>query len=60
MDNKTQSKPLNFFILAMINVAAICSIRNWPLNAQYGLSSLFFYLFAALGFLSRPLLFQQS
>ncbi len=50
MDNKTQSKPLNFFILAMINVAAICSIRNWPLNAQYGLSSLFFYLFAALGF----------
>jgi putative glutamate/gamma-aminobutyrate antiporter len=44
------SKPLNFFILAMINVAAICSIRNWPLNAQYGLSSLFFYLIAAIGF----------
>jgi putative glutamate/gamma-aminobutyrate antiporter len=45
-----QVKPLNFFILAMINVAAICTIRNWPLNAQYGLSSLFFYLIAALGF----------
>lgn len=49
-DSSQKTKPLNFFILAMINVAAICSIRNWPLNAQYGFSSLFFYLIAALGF----------
>lgn len=44
------SKPLSFFLLAMINVAAICSIKNWPLTAQYGFSSLFYYIFAALGF----------
>lgn len=48
--SSNNSRPLNFFLLAMINVAAICSIRNWPLNAQYGFSSLFFYLIAALGF----------
>jgi putative glutamate/gamma-aminobutyrate antiporter len=46
----SSSRPLNFFLLAMINVAAICSIRNWPLNAQYGFSSLFFYIAAAIGF----------
>ena len=45
-----QKKPLSVFILAMINVAAICSIKNWPQAAQYGFSSLFYYIFAALGF----------
>lgn len=44
------SRPLNIFLLAMINVAAICSLKNWPLNAMYGFSSLFFYLIAAIGF----------
>lgn len=47
---KAHKKPLSIFILAMINVAAICSIKNWPQAAQYGFSSLFYYLFAAIGF----------
>lgn len=46
----SKSRPLTIFLLAMINVAAICGIKNWPITAQYGFSSLFFYLFAALGF----------
>jgi putative glutamate/gamma-aminobutyrate antiporter len=36
------SRPLSVFALAMINVAAVSSIRNWPTIAEYGLSSLFF------------------
>ena len=28
----------------MINVAAICSIKNWPLTAVYGFSSLFYFI----------------
>lgn len=34
----------------MINVAAICSIKNWPLTAEFGSSSLFYFAFAALFF----------
>lgn len=34
----------------MINVAAILSIKNWPLTAAYGLSSIFYYVFAAVFF----------
>ncbi|MCK4934190.1 MAG: amino acid permease [Simkaniaceae bacterium] len=34
----------------MINVAAICSIKNWPLTAEFGASSLFYFAFAALFF----------
>jgi len=43
-------RTLGVFTLAMINVAAICSIKNWPLTAEYGFSSLFFYIVAALLF----------
>ncbi len=28
----------------MINIAAICSIKNWPLTAVYGFSSLFYFI----------------
>jgi putative glutamate/gamma-aminobutyrate antiporter len=41
---------LNAFMLAMINVCAICSIKNWPLTAEYGFSSLFFLILAAVTF----------
>lgn len=41
---------LNVFLLSMINVAAILSIKNWPLTAGYGIYSIYFYLFAALFF----------
>ncbi len=38
------------FALAMINVAAIASIRNWPAIAEFGFASLFFLIAAALIF----------
>ena len=40
----TAKRTLNIFLLAMINVAAICSIKNWPITAEYGLSSLFYFV----------------
>ncbi len=47
MDNKK----LSVFTLAMINVAAIVSLRGLAAEAEYGLSSIFYYLFAAACFL---------
>ena len=41
-------KVLGVFALAMINVAAIVSLRNLPLMAAYGLGAISFYVFAAL------------
>lgn len=43
-------KTLSVFTLAMINVAAVSSVRNWPTIAEYGVSSLFFFGLAALLF----------
>ena len=43
-------RTLNIFLLAMINVAAICSIKNWPLTAVYGFSSLFYFIISILCF----------
>ena len=43
-------KIISIFTLVMINLAAIGSIRNWPTIAETGLSSIFFYLLAALIF----------
>ena len=34
----------------MINVAAICSIKNWSITAEYGLSSLFYFLLSIIIF----------
>ena len=42
---------LGVFTLAMINVAAIVSLRGLPSEAVYGLSSIFYYVFAAIFFL---------
>ncbi|MCI0382262.1 MAG: APC family permease [Chlamydiae bacterium] len=44
------TRTLSVFMLTMINVATIGSIKNWPIMAEYGLSSAFFYLFATLVF----------
>jgi glutamate:GABA antiporter len=44
------SKKLSVFTLAMINVAAVSSVRNWPTIAEYGFSSLFFFALAAILF----------
>lgn len=38
------------FLLAMINVSAICSIRNWPVAATYGFSSLFLIILVSIVF----------
>jgi amino acid transporter len=37
-------------MLALINVAAICNIKNFPLMAEYGLASVFFLVLGALLF----------
>ncbi len=43
-------RTLGIFTLAMINMAAILTLRNLPLMAVYGLASVFFYAVAALAF----------
>jgi len=43
-------RTLGIFTLAMINVAAVSSVRNWPVIAEYGFSSLFFFALAAILF----------
>lgn len=46
----TSSKPLGIYMLAMINVAAILSIKNWPMTAEYGATSIFYFLVGAILF----------
>ncbi|MCB1085387.1 MAG: amino acid permease, partial [Chlamydiia bacterium] len=50
MTRAQPKRTLSIFLLAMINVAAICSIKNWPLTAVYGFSSLFYFIVAILFF----------
>ncbi len=47
---KSRTKPLGIYMLAMINVAAILSIKNWPMTAEYGATSIFYFSLAALLF----------
>lgn len=42
---------LGVMTLAIMNVTAVVSLRGLPAEAEYGLSSAFYYLFAALVFL---------
>ncbi len=51
----TQNSPpnrrvLSVFTLAMINVAAIVSLKNLPLTAEYGIAAVFFYAVATIIF----------
>ncbi|MEL7432029.1 MAG: amino acid permease [Chlamydiota bacterium] len=41
---------ISLFLLVMINISAICSIRNWPLAAAYEFSSLFLMFMVCLFF----------
>jgi glutamate:GABA antiporter len=41
-------RSISLFFLTMINLAAILNIKNFPLSALYGLSSVFFFILAAL------------
>lgn len=44
-------RTLNVFVLAMLSLAVVISLRNLPLTAEYGLSSIFFYAAAAIFFM---------
>jgi len=46
-----KSKALGVFALAMINVAAVLSLRNYPSMAVYGWSSIGWYLIGTISFL---------
>lgn len=49
--NVKQVAKLGVFTLAIMNVTAVVSLRGLPAEAEYGISSAFYYLFAALVFL---------
>ena len=51
MANIAKSVKLGVFTLAIMNVTAVVSLRGLPAEAEYGVSSAFYYLFAALVFL---------
>ncbi|MCD8164130.1 MAG: hypothetical protein LUE09_12110 [Synergistaceae bacterium] len=40
----SNSGTIGVFTLAMMNVAAIVSLRGLPAEAEYGLSSVFYYM----------------
>ncbi|MGA2112632.1 MAG: APC family permease [Anaerolineales bacterium] len=48
---KSIAKPLGVFVLAMINVAAVLSLRNLPPMAEFGWSSIGWYLIGTITFL---------
>lgn len=43
-------KSLTVFLLLMINLATVLSIRNWPITAVYGYTSIFYLLLSAIFF----------
>lgn len=49
--NKSAAIKFGVMTLAIMNVAAVVSLRGLPSQATYGLSSAFYYLFAAIVFL---------
>lgn len=53
MNSKNSKKAvgLNVLTLTMMNIAAVVSLRGLPSEAEYGLGSIFYYLFAAIVFL---------
>ena len=52
MESKNvQNKKISVFALAMLNIVAVVSLRGLPAEAEYGLSSIFYYIFAAIVFL---------
>ncbi|MFI8664730.1 putative glutamine/gamma-aminobutyrate antiporter GadC [Rhodococcus qingshengii] len=42
---------ISIFALAVMNIVAVVSLRGLPAEAEYGLSSIFYYIFAAVFFL---------
>jgi amino acid transporter len=50
-NTKSKGKTLGVFALAMINVAAVLSLRNFPAMAEYGWSSIGWYVIGTIAFL---------
>lgn len=48
---KRPRRVLSIFVLAMLNVSMMASLRNLPLVAEYGLSALFYFGVVAIAFL---------
>lgn len=48
---RAPSKKLGITTLIMLNIVAVVSLRGLPAEAEYGVSSIFYYLFAAVFFL---------
>ncbi|WLP85492.1 putative glutamine/gamma-aminobutyrate antiporter GadC [Mycoplasma seminis] len=44
-------KVLSLFSLVLMNIVAVVSLRGLPAEAEYGLGSIFYYVFAAIFFL---------
>ena len=51
MTTLTKSVKMGVATLAIMNVTAVVSLRGLPAEAEYGISSAFYYLFAAIVFL---------
>lgn len=52
MSHRPASKRvLSIFVLAMLNVSVMASLRNLPLVSEYGLGAVFYFLIVALMFL---------
>ncbi len=51
MISEKPRRVISIFMLAMLNVSIMASLRNLPLVAEYGLGVLFFFLVVALFFL---------
>ncbi|MEM8852926.1 MAG: putative glutamine/gamma-aminobutyrate antiporter GadC [Pseudomonadota bacterium] len=50
-DGAAKTVRLSILTLAIMNITAVVSLRGLPAEAEYGLSSAFYYLFAAICFL---------
>ncbi len=47
----SSNRVISIFVLVMLNVSIMASLRNLPLVAEFGYSSLFFFVIVGLGFL---------
>jgi putative glutamate/gamma-aminobutyrate antiporter len=51
MSSNKPRRVLSVFVLAMLNVSIMASLRNLPLVAEFGLSAVFFFFLVAIFFL---------
>lgn len=50
--NSSSNRVISVFVLAMLNVSIMASLRNLPLVAEFGYSSIFFFIVVGLLFLA--------